>query len=88
MGDYKNDLIDKLKNNSCLVCVIGLGYVGLPLALNFCEKKYKVLGLDIDERKIKKINSGSSYISYIQGSRIKNAIDYKDLEVSSDISLV
>tara|TARA_B100000212_G_C27369151_1_gene531748 strand:+ start:594 stop:1907 length:1314 start_codon:yes stop_codon:yes gene_type:complete len=88
MSDYKKDLIDKLKNNSSLICIIGLGYVGLPLALNFCEKKYKVLGLDIDEQKINKINSGISFISYIQSSRIKNAIDNKNLEVSSNISLV
>ncbi len=88
MVNYKNDLINKLKDNTSLICVIGLGYVGLPLALNFCEKKYNVLGLDIDEEKINKINSGSSYISYIKSSRIKNAIDNKSLEVSSNISSV
>ena len=54
-------MLAKKKNNKS-VCVIGLGYVGLPLAAQCALKGYKVYGLDYDEKKIKKISSGKSPI--------------------------
>jgi UDP-N-acetyl-D-glucosamine dehydrogenase len=45
-------LIDKIIKKEALVGVIGLGYVGLPLVLRFCEENFKVLGFDVDPRKI------------------------------------
>jgi UDP-N-acetyl-D-glucosamine dehydrogenase len=52
------------------VAVVGLGYVGLPLALQFAHSGAKVLGLDIDPQKVKLLNSGKSYIKHIDGSGI------------------
>ena len=48
---YMNDLINKLENKKAKICVIGLGYVGLPLSILLSQKGYEVLGIDIDEKK-------------------------------------
>ena len=58
------ELLKKIEDNSAIVGIIGLGYVGLPLGLEFAAKGYKVIGFDIDERKIPILNSGNSYIKH------------------------
>ncbi|MBI5730189.1 MAG: nucleotide sugar dehydrogenase [Ignavibacteriales bacterium] len=71
--NYKSNLLKKINNKSAVIGIIGLGYVGLPLALTFAEKGFKVIGFDIDENKIPILNSGKSYIKHISSSRIKLA---------------
>lgn len=73
--DYKTSLITKIKDKKVKVGIIGLGYVGIPLALQFCEENIKVFGFDIDETKIKKLNDGESYIKHISSERIKTFVD-------------
>jgi len=68
-------LIDKIRDKSAKIGVIGLGYVGLPIAIEFAVKGFDVTGFDIDERKIPLINSGTSYIKHIDSIRIKEAVD-------------
>ena len=60
-----NSLLEKIESKRSKIGIIGLGYVGLPLALAFCEKKFTVVGLDLDEKKIDCINIGKSYIQHI-----------------------
>ena len=55
-------LIDKINDKSAKIGVIGLGYVGLPLAIEFTNAGYNVTGIDIDENKVDLINSGKNYI--------------------------
>ena len=52
------------------VCVVGLRYVGLPLALQFARSAATVVGLDIDENKVKQLNRGASYIKHAAASDI------------------
>jgi len=52
------------------VCVVGLRYVGLPLALQFARSAATVVGLDIDENKVKQLNGGASYIKHVAASDI------------------
>lgn len=80
------ELINKIDNNSAVVAIIGLGYVGLPLALEFAGKGFKVLGFDIDESKIPVLNSGKSYIKHIKEEKIKNAVLSKKFSATSDFS--
>ena len=63
-------LIDAINQKDLSVGIIGLGYVGLPLALNFSDSGFSVLGFDVDERKIEKLLSGKSYINYIGNDKI------------------
>ncbi len=87
-NSIKDNLIEKLEKNQALITIIGLGYVGLPLALNYSEKGYKVLGLDIDESKINSLKKGISYINSISEERVKNAIFSSSLEVSTDYAKI
>ncbi len=66
----KIDLLSKIEERSAKIGIIGLGYVGLPLALRFCEENFKVIGFDSDPKKVKMLNQGTSYIKYIPSSRI------------------
>ena len=78
-------LAQKILDRTVTVGIIGLGYVGLPLAMRFAESGVKVLGFDIDESKIKKINAGQSYINYIAGEEIRRSL-VEGLSVTSDFS--
>ena len=79
-------LLQKIQTKSAKIGIIGLGYVGLPLALEFAKKEFYVTGFDIDERKIPILNSGHSYIKHIKEERIRQAIDSKKFEATSDFS--
>ena len=70
----KKTLIEKLKNRSAKVAVIGMGYVGLPLATVLAEAGFSVVGVDPDQNKINTLNHGESYISDIPASRIEPLI--------------
>ena len=86
MNMFKNNLIKKLKNKSARIGIIGLGYVGLPLLVQFYKSGYNVLGFDIDKEKIKKLNNGLSYISHIQSKEILN-LSKKKFKVTNNFLL-
>ena len=75
-----------MKQNS--VAVVGLGYVGLPLSLAFARSGLSVLGLDIDDWKVKEINAGRSFIKHIESSAIQAQIGAKTFEASTDFSRI
>jgi len=64
------DLLSKIKTKQAVVGIIGLGYVGLPLGLRFCEVGFQVLGFDTDAGKVERLNRGESYIKHIPSSRL------------------
>lgn len=66
------DLIRKIKDNTALVGIIGLGYVGLPLVLRFVEIGARVMGFDTDENKVKMLHQGQSYIKHIPSTQISS----------------
>lgn len=77
----------KIKNNEFVVGIIGLGYVGLPLALEFAGKGIKVIGFDLDEKKVRKINKEKrTYIKHISTQKIKDSVEKKKLIATSDFS--
>ncbi len=86
--NYKQQLLDKIGNKQAVIGVIGLGYVGLPLALEFAHKGFKTIGFDIDEKKIPILMSGKSYIKHIEQGRIKEAVVSKKFEATTDFSLL
>jgi UDP-N-acetyl-D-glucosamine dehydrogenase len=80
------ELLKKIKDKRAVIGIIGLGYVGLPLALEYAIKGFKTIGFDIDERKIPILNSGKSYIKHIDGEKIKKTIKSKKFSATSDFS--
>jgi UDP-N-acetyl-D-glucosamine dehydrogenase len=67
-------LREKINSKQALVGIIGLGYVGLPLVLRFCEAGFRVLGFDTDPHKVKQLNRGESYIKHIPSDRLSELI--------------
>ncbi|MBI4684813.1 MAG: nucleotide sugar dehydrogenase [Nitrospirae bacterium] len=65
------NLIEKIKARQARIGIIGLGYVGLPLVIEFCRAGFHVAGFDVDEEKIKLLMEGKSYIKHIDSSRLK-----------------
>ncbi len=70
------------------IAIVGLGYVGLPLALQFARSGGRVLGLDIDQRKVDAINGGRSYIKHVGAETIAAARAGGQMEASADFSRV
>jgi UDP-N-acetyl-D-glucosamine dehydrogenase len=64
----KDTLIHKLNIRQALIGVIGLGYVGLPLARLFCEQGFRVLGLDVDQDKVDALKEGRTYIKHVDSA--------------------
>src|SRR6266849_6686400 len=70
-GSIARQLMSRIELRTARVCVVGLGYVGLPLAETFATAGYPVLGFDIDPDKVRKLKMGRSYIGHIASERIE-----------------
>lgn len=78
-------LQQKLESKAAIVGIIGLGYVGLPLALTFAESGFRVLGFDLDAAKADAISKGESYIGHISHDRIDSATTTGKLSATADM---
>ena len=63
-------LTEKIESGKASIGVIGLGYVGLPLVIEFCKAGFKVTGFDVDDEKVESLSQGRSYIKHIDSARI------------------
>ena len=70
----KDQTIQKLNERKAVIGILGLGYVGLPLALRYAEAGYAVLGFDIDTAKPEQIAAGQSYFKHIGDERARDAV--------------
>ena len=66
-------LIHRIEDRSAVVGIVGMGYVGLPLTHAFCDAGFRCVGFDIDERKVRHLNDGRSYIKHIRSGWLKEA---------------
>ncbi len=81
-------LLDKITKRSATVGVIGLGYVGLPLVIQFVKAGYKSIGFDVDEVKIKYLRAGKSYIKHIPGEEVRLLKGNDGFTATTDFSLL
>ena len=82
------NLKNKIENRDAQIGVVGLGYVGLPLAMEFVRAGFHVTGIDVDQEKIKKLNRGENYIQDIKDESVKNAVEMNQLSATSDFSVI
>ena len=70
-----NSLIKKIKSKKATIGIIGLGYVGLPLVIEFCKQGFNVVGFDVDKNKTDNLKKGRSYIKHIDSKKIKSCLN-------------
>ena len=81
------NLMEKITDRSASLAIIGLGYVGLPLALEFCRARFSVTGIDVDATKVGKLNDGISYVEDIPNETLQEAID-NGFRATTDVSVL
>jgi len=86
--NHTQQILQKISSNTEVVGIIGLGYVGLPLAVNFAEAGVKVIGFDKSEAKVNKINSGENYIKDIRDAVLREVVDKVNLRATTDFTLM
>ena len=79
-----SDFIKRVESRQVVVGIVGLGYVGLPLAMTFCRKGFRVLGFDVDSNKTADLNRGKSYIGHIPSSELAQIRDSGKFEATTD----
>ena len=82
----KDELQKLISDGEARVGVIGLGYVGLPLIVEFCLKGYEAIGFEVDEAKTTEVNAGRSYIVDVTSGNLKKCVDGGKLTATTDFS--
>ena len=84
----KEQLLEKIDEKSIIVGVVGLGYVGLPLAVEKAKAGFKTIGFDVQEEKVNLVNEGHNYIGDVVDSDLKNLVEKGMLSATTDFSFV
>ena len=84
--NHKANILKKVEQKELVVGIIGLGYVGLPLAVGFAEAGVHVLGFDKSEQKVNKINSGENYIKDVRDVALREAVENVTFHATTDFS--
>ncbi|GAA0121640.1 MAG: nucleotide sugar dehydrogenase [Clostridium argentinense] len=84
----RKELLLKLKNKTAKLGVVGLGYVGLPLAVEKAKAGYEVIGFDVQDKKVKMVNEGRNYIGDVVDSDLERLVKEGKLKATTDFSFV
>ena len=88
MKNIKETLIKKIENHEIVVGVVGLGYVGLPLAVEKAKAGFKTIGFDVQQEKVDLVNQGHNYIGDVVDADLVKLVNAKQLSATSDFSFV
>ncbi len=88
MNDRLDDFLRRLKDKKINIAVVGLGYVGLPLAIEFAKQGFPVLGIELDCDRLQNLKKGVSYISDIPSADLKKVISSGKFRVESNFRLL
>ena len=86
--DMKERLLEKIAKRDITVGVVGLGYVGLPLAVEKAKAGFKTIGFDVQEEKVKMVNEGHNYIGDVVNEDLKELVESGMMKATSDFSFV
>lgn len=81
-----NNLEKKIQEKTAVIGIIGLGYVGLPLAVEFANSNFKVIGIDIDQQRVHKINNGNNYIGDVSDANLIEIVEKGSLKATADFA--
>ena len=82
------ELLDKIRSRKARTGVIGLGYVGLPLAIEFAHAGFRAVGIDVDQRKVEAINAGQSYIVDTAAEEVASLVATGRLVATTDFDVI
>ncbi|TVQ98188.1 MAG: nucleotide sugar dehydrogenase [Desulfovibrionales bacterium] len=85
---HKTELLQKIEDRTATVGIIGMGYVGLPLAVVLAEAGLTVVGIDLDEDKAQAVNQGESYIEDVPAKTVRSLVDAGRLSATTDFSVL
>ena len=88
MSILKQQLLDKINNKTAKVGVVGLGYVGLPLAVEKASAGYQTIGFDVQDKKVNMVNDGQNYIGDVVDEKLKELVEKGTLKATTDFSFV
>lgn len=86
--EVKNALLQKIKDKTAVVAVIGLGYVGLPLAVEKAKAGYRTIGFDVQKSKVDMVNEGHNYIGDVVDAELEDLVKKGMLSATTDFSIV
>ena len=86
--NMKERLLEKIAKRDITVGVVGLGYVGLPLAVEKAKAGFKTIGFDVQEEKVKMVNEGHNYIGDVVNEDLKELVESGMMKATSDFSFV
>src|SRR5215212_3235377 len=81
-------LREKIRDHSARVGIIGLGYVGLPLAVEYANAGFEVIGIDVSEEKVEKVNSGESYVGDVPSPVLAALTASRKLRATTDFAAI
>ena len=84
----KQMLLNKIKNKEIIVGVVGLGYVGLPLAVEKAKAGFRTIGFDIQEEKVNSVNQGKNYIGDVVDKDLAELVKNNMLSATTDFSFI
>jgi len=79
---------DRILNKSAVLAIVGLGYVGLPLAIEMVKAGYRVIGIDLSREKIEQLQTGISYVKDVSSEEVRQAMDSQRFRVGADYGLL
>jgi len=85
---YKEQLIEKIEKRELTIAVIGLGYVGLPLAVEKAKAGFKTIGFDVQQKKVDMVNSGINYIGDVVQEDLAEIVKSGMFKATNDFSFV
>ena len=88
MEDLRIQLLEKINNKKIKVGVVGLGYVGLPLAVEKANAGYETIGFDVQESKVDMVNRGENYIGDVVDAKLKQLVEEGKLRATTDFSFI
>lgn len=88
MNTERESLLSRIESRRARVAVIGLGYVGLPLAVEFARAGFPTFGIDVDERKVADVNAGRSYVIDVPPGDLMEVVPSGKLEATTDFAVL
>src|SRR5215471_9835797 len=85
---WTQTLADKIQSRSARVGIVGLGYVGLPLAIEFAKAGFSVTGIDVQQEKVARLNRGDSHVQDVPSGELKRLVKENRFQATTDSSVI